>query len=300
MDRTPSPPIDRCLPSGLASAALAALALLLLAPLLLVPWAAGGADLTLATALDPADCEAVIQRFERASGLSVDLVAPANADRPITGADGSRGPAGADVYWGRGTAEAAALAAAGLLAQHWSPFGADAPERARDPGQRYTTFVRRLPVLLAGARAAADAGPAPVTFADLLEPRVAAACGVIRRGGRADYALAGLRRALGDGAYHRFVAGLDRAGARTFASAAAALEALRAGQVAFALVDGGDLPPGLGLDPSIVEIELALAGDRSDATGSMESLAIFAQAPHPEAARRFLDFVLAHAADPLR
>ena len=196
----------------------------------------------------------------------------------------------ADVFWSSELFGTILLARQGLLAPYDSPGAADIPSHYRDPEHRWTAFGLRARVI-AFDPTRVDAATLPTTWEELAEPKWAAQVAIANplfgttRGHVASmFALWGSERGTA------YLTGLRDGGARIVDGNSAAVRAVIAGRVNVALTDTDDVwvaqRAGASMDLRYLDM-----GDG----GTLlipNSVAVVEKCPHPEAARRLVDFLV--------
>ena len=269
--------------------------LLWLAPLLLA--ACGRApDLVVYCSLDQEFAEELMQRFESESGLALRVEYDIEANKNVGLASRireERGRPRCDVFWSNEFAQMVSLAGAGLLARYDSPSAADVPAGFRDPEQRWTGFAARARIFIVNTELA---NPAEIrTMWDLFDPRWSGKVAMAQPlAGTTSTHMAALFEALGEAEGLRYVetaARLAGEGKLQLATGNAhVMRLVREGQCAFGWTDTDDFNVAR-------EAGFPVAAVYPDQEGAgtlliPNTIAILAEAPHPEAAQRFVDWAL--------
>lgn len=247
--------------------------------------------------LDQEFGEPLIRRFEEESGLDVRVEFDVEANKNVGLALRLREEAAqrprCDVFWSNEFAEMVALAEEGLLAVHDSPSARDIPETFRDPERRWTGFAARARVFIVNTELA---DPARIRSAwDLFAPEWKGQVAMARPlAGTTLTHLAALYVALGEAEGRRYAetaAELSNTGLLNLATGNAhVMRLVREGEAAFGWTDTDDFNVAR-------EAGAPVAAVYPDAEGLgtllvPNTIGILARAPHPEAARRFVDWVL--------
>jgi iron(III) transport system substrate-binding protein len=145
--------------------------------------ACGGAapDLVVYCAHDQEHAEPLLRRFERETGLRVDIHFDAEANKTVGLVARLRQEASrplCDVFWNNEAGHSAALAADGLLEPYASPNATSIPTAFKDPNHRWTGFAARARVLIVNTRLA---DPGEIRgWKDLLDPQWRGKAGLAR------------------------------------------------------------------------------------------------------------------------
>ena len=253
-------------------------------------------DVVLYCSLDQVFSEELVRAFERETGLVVRAEFDVEAQKTVglvTRLREERARPRCDVFWNNEIAHTVALAEEGLLAAYDSPAAADIPERWRDPERRWTGFAARARVFIVNTELA---DPAEIRgLDDLLDPRWAGLVCMARPltgttltdvvalyvGWGEERTRAWLERATAEGSPLSFVQ-----------SNGQVMRLVREGQMAWGLTDTDDfrVAQAMGFP---VEAVFPDQGEGGEGTLLLpNTIAVLAAAPHPEAARRLVDFLL--------
>ena len=251
-------------------------------------------------ALDREFSEPVLQRFERETGISV---LPKYDDEStktvgLTNAiiQESNRPR-CDVFWNNEILNTLRLQQKGLLLVYHSPAAADYPEMYRSPNGMWHGFAGRARVLIVNTNLVKE-DQRPKSIFDLADPQWKGKVGIARpiAGTTATHA-AVLFAALGEDKAEEFFRSLKANDIQILSGNKQVATACSSGQIAFGLTD---------TDDAIIEIERAnpvtiVYPDREqNQLGTLfipNTIAILERSPHPEAARRLVDFLLAPATE---
>jgi len=265
--------------------------------LCLVSAACGRApDLTVYCSLDQEFSEGLMRRFEQESGLTLRVEYDVEANKNVGLASRireERGRPRCDVFWSNEFAQMVSLAKDGLLASYDSPSAATIPAGFRDAEHRWTGFAARARVFIVNTELA---DPAEIdSMWDLFEPKWAGKVGLARPlAGTTPTHMAALFEALGEAEGARYVesaARLAAEGKLTLATGNAhVMRQVREGQLAFGWTDTDDYNVA-----REAGFPVAAVYPDKDTVGTLlipNTIAVLADAPHPEAARRFIDWAL--------
>ena len=256
-----------------------------------------GPDLVVYCSLDQEFGEPLIRRFEQETGLVVkvefDVEANKNIGLSTRLREESRSRPRCDVFWSNEFAQNVALAEEGLLASYDSPSARDIPAAFRDPEHRWTGFAARARVLIVNTKLVdpKDVRSMWDLFDDRWKGRTAMAKPLA---GTTQTHMAALWLALGETEARRYVETAARRAATGDLNLAGGnahvMRLVRDGQAAFGWTDTDDYNVAR-------EAGFPVAAVYPDAEGVgtlfvPNTAALLATAPHPEAGKRFLDWIL--------
>jgi iron(III) transport system substrate-binding protein len=254
-------------------------------------------DLVVYCSLDQEFGEPLIRRFAEEAGLDVRAEFDVEANKNVGLATRLREEAvnrpRCDVFWSNEFAQVVSMAEEGLLQPHDSPSAAGIPETFRDPQRRWTGFAARARILIVNTDLA---DPAEIrSMWDLFDPRWKGRVAMARPlAGTTLTHLAALYVALGEAEAERYVQAAEQwslTGDLNLANGNAhVMRLVREGQAAFGWTDTDDFNVAR-------QAGFPVAAVYPDAEGPgtlliPNTVAILAGAPHPDAARRFVDWVL--------
>ena len=261
------------------------------------------ADVVLYVALDQEHSEQIVDDFARRTGLkvkprfdtenqkTVGLVSAIveEASRPRC-----------DVFWNNELAHTVALGQKGLLASYASPAAADVPAQWKDAQNRWTGFAARARVFIINTDLLPDREQWPRRTTDLVDPKWRGRCAVAQPlTGTTLTHFAALRHVLGEARYEAFVDGLFANEVAFLTSNGATMRQVAEGKFAFAYTDTDDYHVA---KTKGMPVACVLPDQGEGEIGTMlipNSIAILEGAPHPEAARRLVDFVLSREVEAL-
>lgn len=304
--REPEAPIDReralspmriplQVPPALRAFAICSGALLLASSCTRAP------ELVVYCALDQEHAEPILARFERETGLDLDVQFDVEANKTVglvarIKQESSRPRC--DVFWNNECAHSAALAEQGLLQPYESPNAVAIPAQYKDAQHRWTGFAARARVLIVNTD---RLDPARVHgWAELLAPEWAGQVSMARplTGTTLTHmaALFALRGEAPMRALLRDLAERNAAGRFDLASGNAnVMRMVRDGQVAFGWTDSDDY--NVAREQGFHVAQVLPDQDGEGCLLIPNSVAIVRGAPHPEAARRLIDYLLAPAVE---
>ena len=250
-------------------------------------------DLVVYCSLDQDFAEPLIREFERETGLRVDAQFDVERNKTVGLVQrilAERDHPRADVFWNNELAHTIRLKRAGATAAHDSPTGRTLPEAFRDPEGHWYAFAARARVVL--YRTDRD-DPHPRRLDEMLEPTMAARGGLAKpltgttltnfavlaelRG--RDAALDWLRRALDSGL--------------TWGSGNAdVMRKVAEGRLSWCFTDTDDAARAIDAGHPVAVEWLDQGPPGEGVLLIPNSICVLAGAPHPDAAARFLDWVL--------
>lgn len=246
------------------------------------------------SSVDDVFARPIAQRFQEETGIEVRLV-PDTEETKSTGllnrliAEKERPQA--DVFWSGDPVRAAVLKRHGISAPYRSPAAAELPPRFSDPEGHWTGFSARARVLLYNRDMVPEA-QAPDSIFALLEPRFRGrTCLANPLFGTTSMHAAALFAVLGEERARQFFEGFAANGGRIVSSNGEVRRRVSNGECAVGITDTDDA--------NVARLEGKPVGIVFPDAGGLGTLIIpntavlIAGAPHPEAGRRFIDFLLA-------
>jgi len=260
-------------------------------------------DVTLYVALDQEHSERLIQKFEQESGLTVRARFDTEASKTVglvSAIVEESSNVQCDVFWNNELAHTVDLARQGLLQPYSSPNAADIPAAFKDSGGLWTGFAARARVFIVNKNVIEDPADYPTSMWDLIDPKWKGRCAVARplTGTTLTHFVA-LRQVLGEAEFERFLDGLVANEVIMMQSNGATMRAVRDGdendngeRIAFAFTDTDDFHVALTKD---YPVACVFPDQGEGQIGTMlipNSVAIIKGAPHFEAAKQLVDFIL--------
>jgi iron(III) transport system substrate-binding protein len=200
-----------------------------------------------------------------------------------------------DVFWNNELAHTVALANEGLLASYDSPSAEGIPEEFRDPQRRWTAFAARARVFIVNTKLA---DPASLTsIEDLFDAKwKGKVCMARPLTGTTLTHLTALFASEGDAAGEALLKRIEESGISLVQSNGQVMRLVREGQMAWGLTDTDDFNVALQAGAPVAQVfPDQRTTERPQARGALlipNSVAILANAPHPENARKLVDFIL--------
>jgi len=260
-------------------------------------------DVVLYCALDQSFSEPVVREFERRSGLVVQAYYDVEANKSVGLRRRLQQEAArpvADVFWNNEVVQTTVLARGGLLQPYRSPAAEGIPARFRDPADLWCGFAARGRVLIVNTALLPDPAARPRGLADFLDPARAgqATLAAPLTGTTATHAAFWIARLGLPAVLQRFDA--LRANRVNFcAGNAHVMRLVREGQHAFGWTDTDDVQ--VALDGGFpVAMVVPDQGPGEDGLLLIpNTVSLVAGAPHPEAGRRLVDFLLSEEVEAL-
>lgn len=253
-------------------------------------------DLVVYVSHDQEFAEPLIRQFEQESGLKVEARFDVEANKTVGLVRSIREEAGhprCDVFWNNEVGHSVALASDGLLQAYDSPSAKDIPAQFRDPEHRWTGFGARARVFIVNTDLA---DPREITSMwDLVDPKWAGKAAMARPlTGTTLTHMAAFYASLGDAKAEEYVTrinALAKEGKLNLASGNALVARLVGdGEAVFGWTDTDDFAVTLERGKHVA----AVYPDK-DTIGTLllpNSIMLVKGAPHPDAAKKFIDWVL--------
>lgn len=253
-----------------------------------------GGEVVIYTALDQIFSEPILKRFEAQSGIKVRPVYDSEAAKTtglVSRLAAERERPRCDVFWNNEITRTIALKKQGLLAAYVSPNAAQIPARFKDPEGYWTGLAARARVL-AYNTTMVKPGDVPRTLKELADPKWKGKVGMAYPlfGSTATHAAViynkwGREAALG------LFKGLAANGVKVLEGNMTSCRAVASGELPLGLTDSDDAnvlrSAGKPIDWVLIE-----DGKEPGALLFPNTVALVKGAPHPEAARRLIDFIL--------
>lgn len=258
-------------------------------------WLPTDHEVVVYTALDQEFSEPIFAEFTRRTGVVVRPKFDSESTKTVGLASALIAEAPrprADVFWNNEILNSLRLARRGLLESHRPPLAAEFPVPFRDGAGAWHGFAARARVLLVNTEQLPQV-KRPRSVEDLLEPELARHAGIAKPlfGTTATHA-ACLFALWGPERAEKFFHQLRVAGVQIMAGNKHVAQAVAGGQLACGLTD---------TDDAMVEIERGMPvemifPDQAEGQpGTLfipNTLCIMKNCPHPEAARRLVDYLL--------
>lgn len=244
------------------------------------------------TSVDQVFAEPVLEAFEKETGIRVKAVFDVEATKAAglaTRILAEAGSPGADVFWNGEFAQTARLKAEGVLQPYTSPTAAAFPKALQDPDGQWTGLTPRLRVWISTASYSPRAiGIQEMPRLDLPGERIAVSNPLF---GTAAFQAAALHALLGEAGADRYYDALVEKGIRVVPGNSVVRDLVVGGQVTLGLTDSDDA---CGAVRKGAKVHVFLP---KETLMIPATVAIVKDAPHQEAARKLVDFLLGPRAE---
>jgi len=252
-------------------------------------------DVVLYCALDQIHSEPIIRDFEQRTGLRVKAQYDVEAHKTVGLVRRIREEAGftrCDGFWNNEIAHTVQLAADGLLASYDSPSAADIPEEFRDPERRWTGFAARARVFILNTdRVSPDEVKG---MWDLVEPAWRDKVGMARPlTGTTLTHMTALHITLGEEEAASYLEAISEGGVNLTGGNMMLAKLVGSGELAWGWTDTDDFNVARLKGYPVAVVYPDQEGE--DAIGTLvipNTVAIMKNAPHLEAAKTLIDWVL--------
>lgn len=267
----------------------------LLAASLLAACGGPAPDVVLYVALDREHSEPIVAAYEEATGKRVEAFYDVESNKSVGLRRRLQAEAAnprCDVFWNNEAVQTVLLAEAGLLQPYESPNGSDVPDHLKDEAGLWTGFATRARVLIVNTDAVPE-GDRPVGWPSFLEPGASGRAGMAKPLTGTTAAHAGVVIAR-DGweAYRDLLAAMRANGVHFGPGNAHLMRLVRTGELAFGWTDTDDYRAA---ETGDFPVAMIVPGQQPGGEGLVtipNTVSMVAGAPHPEAARELIDFLL--------
>ncbi len=251
-------------------------------------------DVVIYCALDQVDSEPILREFERRTGLKVQAEFDVEAHKTVglvRRIREERSRTRCDVFLNNEIAHTVSLANEGLLASYDSPSAASIPESFRDPERRWTGLAARARVLIVNTDAV---DPAEIHgMWDLVDPRWSGQVGMARPlTGTTLTHMTALYTVLGEEKTREYLGAVKSAGVNLTSGNATLMRLVRDGKLAWGWTDTDDYNRARKQGYPVAAV---FPDGGEDELGTLlipNSVGVLADAPHPDAARQLVDYIL--------
>lgn len=255
---------------------------------------ADDADVVIYCALDMTDSEPILLEFEERTGLKVRMEFDTEASKTVGLVKRIREEKNrtrCDVFWNNEFAHTISMANEGLLAEYDSPSAEGIPETFRDPQHRWTGFAARARVFIVNTDLA---DPAEIHgMWDLVDPKWEGKTGIAKplTGTTLTHAVA-LFSALGEEKALEYLNAVKGGGVSLVQSNAVLMRLVREGTLSWGWTDTDDYNRAR-IEGHPVAMVFPDAGEGELGTLFIpNTVCILKDAPHPEAAKKLVDYIL--------
>lgn len=264
-------------------------------------WSSGGKPQVVAyTALDQEFSEPIFADFSKETGIQVLPKFDTESTKTVGLAMAIEQEAArprCDVFWNNEIINTLRLEKKGLLEVYRSPAGEKYPEMFRGAGGTWHGFAARARVLIVNTKLV-DEADRPQSIYDLLDPKWKGKIGIAKplAGTTATHA-ACLFEVLGREKAEEFFVALKGNGVQILEGNKQVALAAASGQVSFGLTDTDDA---IGAVEQGHPVAIVYPDREPDQLGTLfipNTLAIIKGCPHPDRARRLVDYVLSPAVE---
>lgn len=260
-------------------------------------------DVVLYCALDQSFAEPVVREFERRTGLAVQAYYDVEANKSVglrRRLQAERARPVADVFWNNEVVQTTVLAREGLLQPYRSPAAEGIPARFRDAADLWCGFAARGRVLIVHTGLLPDPAARPRGLADFLDPARAgqATMAAPLTGTTATHAAAWVAR-LGLPATLERLQALRANRVEFCPGNAHVMRLVREGRHAFGWTDTDDVQVALDGGYPVAQVVPDQGPGEEGLLLIPNTVALVAGAPHAEAGRRLIDFLLSEEVEGL-
>jgi iron(III) transport system substrate-binding protein len=265
--------------------------------------ACGSPDVVAYVAVDQEHSEQLIRKFEQETGLKVKAQFDTESSKTVGLVNElieEQARPRCDVFWNNELAHTVRLMQKGLLEPYASPSGAGIPAQWRDPAGNWHGFAARARILIVNKDRLPDPKDWPRSVWDLIDPKWKGKCAVAKPlTGTTLTHFTALSTVLPAADFQRLIEGLFRNEVVLLAGNAATMKQVAEGHLDWAFTDSDDYHVGVEKGYHVA----AVFPDQQDGgLGTMlipNSVSIVKGAPHPEAAKKLVDWILSERTEGL-
>jgi len=262
---------------------------------LLLPACGRRSDLVLYSAGDKIFSESVIDAFRRETGLDVITASDTEVSRGValrTRILSEMRKPRADVYWNNEIANTLLLKQKGALAPYKSPSAEGIPAPWADPEGYWTAFGARARIFLVNTDLVPK-GEEPTSMYDMLDPRWKGRVGMSRiTGGTTATHASALFELLGEDKTRQFFRDLKANGVVLCNGNGHVKDMVAQGELAWGWTDTNDANVAIRYGRPVKVVYPDQGEGQIGTLLIPHTVALIKGGPHPEAARRFIDFLL--------
>ncbi|MFT7463044.1 MAG: iron(III) transport system substrate-binding protein [Pseudohongiellaceae bacterium] len=258
------------------------------------------ADVVLYCAVDQAHSEPIVRAFEAATGLKVDFQPDIEATKSIGHRrriqEESNNPR-CDVFWNNEVVQSVLLAEASpaLIEPYISPAAADIPAQFKDPSGWWTGFASRARVLIVNTERFPSADDYPKTTDAFLVPGEGELCSMAKplTGTTAAHGAVWLNT-WGQEQTFAHLSAMRENGVRFGPGNAHLMRLVRDGKLDFGWTDTDDVKSAIDQGYPVARVVPDQGPGEFGLIVIPNTVSLIKNAPHPEAARKLIDFLLSH------
>ncbi len=250
------------------------------------------------TSTDQVFSEPVLREFQRRTGIKVHMVFDTEetkstglVNRLIAEKDAPK----CDVFWSNDPLRVEILKQKGILAPYRSPEAQEIPAQFKDPEGYWTGFSGRIRVILVN-KDLVKPKDYPHSIFDLLDARWKGTFALANPlFGTTSFHLAALFTVWGDQKAKHFLEGLKQNGLKLASSNGEVARWVALGKVKFGFVDNDDA---FSMIKEGYPVAMIIPDQKGMGTLFMpNAVALIRRAPHPETAKKLIDFLLSPVAE---
>ncbi len=275
------------------------LALLLAALLLLLPACRKQAEeVVVYTSTDQVFSEPVLRYFQQTTGIKVRMVFDTEETKStglVNRLIAEKNSPRCDVFWSNDPLRVEILKQKGVLQPYRSPAAASIPDKFKDPEGYWTGFSGRIRVILVNKKLV-QPQDYPRSIKEMLNPRWKGQFALANPlFGTTTFHLAALFVAWGDERAKEFLEKIKENGVRIASSNGEVARWVAMGKVAFGVVDNDDA---FSMMEEGQPVEMIVPDQDGEGTLFMpNAVAMIRNCPHPETAKKMIDFLLSEKAE---
>ncbi len=252
------------------------------------------------SALDKEFSEPILNSFSQNSGLKVAPKFDTESTKTVGLAEAiiaERKRPRCDVFWNNEIMHTLRLEQQGLLQSYASPLAKSYPEMYRSPKGDWYGFAARARILIVNTEVVPEA-ERPASIHDLADPKWRGKCGIAKPlfGTTATHAACLFQR-LGEEEAKAFFTSLKDNDVEILSGNKQVAESVATGRLAFGLTDTDDAMVAIDQGQPVTIVYPDQAEGQLGTLFIPNTLAIIKDCPHPEAARRLVDYLLSPAVE---
>ena len=254
---------------------------------------AGAGAVTIYVATDRVFSEPILRGYEQKSGVKVNVVYDTEETKSTGLANrllAEKGNPQADVFWSNEPVRTLVLKSRGVLTPYKSTGATDLPPELKDPEGYWTGFSARLRVIVYNT-SLVKAEDAPRSVLDLADPKWKDQTAIADpRFGTTSFHVAALYAELGDARADEFFKRLKANGVKIVPANSVVCDMVSRGEVKAGLTDTDDVNVAIESKKPVAMVLPDRDGMGVPVMPNM--LSLIAGAPHPEAGRKLIDYLL--------